>query len=132
MDTPPGSLMTLEVTVMYRTKNSLAFRVNGCDILGFMSDGLPPMAHQNSLGPGTSNNNNKSKKNDDGKDGRSNSANSNGRSTRGGSVVDSKNEKHRKDGKRKKEEVIENDYVDEDSQGTEERKAQLELVELES
>lgn len=68
--------MTLEVTVMYRTKNSLAFRVKGCDLIGFIGDGLPPMASSltNNIASSMGNNNNKKKTasssgNEEGKDG---------------------------------------------------------------
>lgn len=114
MGAAPGSQLLLEVTVMYRTKSSLAFRVKGCDLMGFLGDGFPPINPSpagNNTPAGGNGNNNKKKTNSTGeeqKDGRSSSASSNGRATRGGSREPSTSrDKGKKDGKRKKEESVE-------------------------
>ncbi|CAI2300083.1 unnamed protein product [Caenorhabditis sp. 36 PRJEB53466] len=119
MEAPPGSQLMLEVTVMYRTKTSVAFSVKGTDLVGFLGDGLPPIA--NSAAAGVNNNKKKAMNDADNKDGRSSSASSNGRSTRGGSVAretPSKSEKGPKEGKgkRKKEEVEVEEMEEENQQ----------------
>ncbi|ULU13033.1 hypothetical protein L3Y34_015911 [Caenorhabditis briggsae] len=121
LSTPPGTQLLLEITVMYRTRSSLAFRIKGCEMIGFIGDGLSPIISAVAANTAsTSGNNNNKKKvnnssnNEEGKDGRSSSASSNGRSARGGSVLkDGKADKQK--GKKKKEDPS-NEDIDEESQ----------------